>query len=580
VRRAGLRVALGAAALAAVVAAQAFAPPSAGAQEDDKNKKKAAADDSKADPLESLKPQLEEQDKLVEAGKAEDAVAVARERAKDGTAENWYLLGRALGNEAVKFAEDGRKEEGNRLLDEARECFEKSKEAGGLLYAPAHLGLARVDRYKGDLDGAVAELRQALRISRNFKEAALELARALWEKKLPSDAEFVLYQFLGERPKDTDSHLLLGMLKLRRNRLAEAEPEFRAVLSADPGNATARKALAADLMYQEKYDEAAEHFEIVRRATPKDDEPYTMLFNIYKRLKKRPEAMAVLNDVIRELPGTEHARLARGRLKELQDDPELWNTPEEDSPEALVRRLKSKDEDVLLTTLGRMRAYKWPALPGDVYRFLLKDEASPAVRLASIRLIGELADPQTLTVLEILLMHPTEREQDGAMRAEAAHALSGLKTDAVVPILFELLTDPNADVREWAVQGIASRTGRFYRADLAKRTDDKDWSAELALYRKWWASSSACYDKRSSALALADFYGQVKNDSKARVARYALPAMDDANEQTWRAGYDLFRAVTFVTFGADKGPAAPEERHRIAGEARKWLDADPKAGSK
>jgi tetratricopeptide (TPR) repeat protein len=531
-----------------------------------------AKDDPKSDPLEPLKPAMDEQDKLLDQGKAEAAVAAARERAKDGTPESLYLLGRALGNHAVKLAEGDRKEEGNKLLDQAREAFEKSKEAGGLLYAPAHLGLARVDRFKGDVDGAVTELRQALRISKNFKAAALELAQSLWQKDLANDAEYVLYQFLGERPNDAEAHLLLGLFKLQRKRFAEAEPEFRGVLSADPQNAAARKLLAADLMYQEKYEESAEHFEMVRKATPKDDEAYTMLFNIYKHLKKKPEAVAVLNDLAAELPGTEHARLAKSRLKELADNPELWNTPDEDTPEALVERLKSKDQDVVLKTLERMRAFRWPALPADVYRFLLKDEGTAAIRLASVRLIGDLADPQTLTILEILLLHPVEREQDATTRAEVAHAMSRLKTDAIVPMLFEVLDDPDADVREWAVQGIAARTGKWFRADLTKRTEVKDWPAELDLYRRWWASSSSSLTKRNAALAMGELYGRVEKGSKARVARYALPAMDDANEATWRAGYDLFRTLTFETFGSDKGPADAAERQRIAQAARKWLD--------
>lgn len=542
-----------------------------------------AQDDPKGDPLEPLKPAMAEQDKLVDSGKAQAAVAWARERAKDGTPESFYLLGRALGNWAVKVAEDKRKEEANKILDEARESFEKSKEAGGLLYAPAHLGLGRVDRFKGDLDGAVNELRQALRISKNFKAAALELAQTLWEKKLPSDAEYVLYQFLGERPDDAEARLLLGMLKLQRKRFAEAEPEFRAVLSTDPANQGARKFLAAVLMYQEKFKESAEHWEMVRAANPKDDEPYITLYHIYKQMKMRPEAVGVLNDLARELPGTEPARRAKAILKQLEDDPKLWDAAEEDTPEALAARLDSKDEAVVLKTLEKMRMYKWPALPAAVYHSLLKDEGTPAIRLAAVRLIGDLSDPQTLTILEILLLHPVEREQDTATREEVAHAMSGLKTDAIVPMLFEVLTDPDGTLREWAVQGIAARTGKWFRTDLTTRTEDKDWPAELELYRRWWASSSASLAKRNAALAMAALYGRVEKGSKARVGRYALPAMDDANEATWRAGYDLFRAVTFVTFGADTGAADAAERTRITQEARKWLEEQanqPKPGGK
>jgi tetratricopeptide (TPR) repeat protein len=533
--------------------------------------------DPKADPLDPLKEAMDEQDRMVDAGKAAAAVDVAKERAKDGSAASWYLVGRALGNQAVSISEAARAEESNRLLEEARLAFEKSKEAGGLLYAPAHLGLARVQRFKKDLDGAADELRQALRISRNFKAAALELAQTLWQKRLPSDAEYVLYQFLGERPNDAEARLLLGMLKLQRKRFAEAEPEFRHVLAADPGNVAAHKLLAADLMYQEQYDKSVEHWEFVRTATPKDDEAYTMLFNIYKRLRKKDEGIAILKAMIENLPGSEHARLAKSRLEELEKNPALWDLAEEETPEALVERLKSKDSAVVLKTLERMRMYKWPALPGDVYRFLLKEESDRAIRLAAVRLIGDLADPQTLIILEILLLHPAERENDAATRGEVAHAISRLQSDAILPMLFELLDDPSGEVREWSVQGIASRTGKWFRADLAKRTEDKDWPAERELYRKWWTSSSASLVKRQAMKAMAELYGKVERNNKGRIGRYALPAMDDPVEATWRAGYDFFRAATFVTFGSDKGDVPPEERRRIAAEARKWIDEQAQA---
>jgi tetratricopeptide (TPR) repeat protein len=545
---------------------------------------------------------MAEQDRLADAGEADACVAAAREAAKDGTAESLYLLGRALGNAAVKRLDAGGEDAAVKLLDEASVSFERSQEAGGLTYAPAHLGLGRVWRFRcemglrraaklegaertnaidaarRDLDGAIKEYRAALQITKAFKEAAIELTQALWERQLQGDAEYALYQFLKERPDDLDARLLLGVMKLQRKRFAEAEPEFRTVLSARPDHTAARKMLAADLMYQEKWEESAEHWEIVRSATPKDDEVYISLFSVYRQLKKKVEALAVLAALERELPGTEAARRARSLLEEVEKDPGAWESESESSPERLVRRLDSTDPQVVLDTLVAMRAYQWPALPAAVYRVLLRDRGTPAQRLAAVRLIADLADPQTVTILEVMLAHPAEREPDASVRAEVARALSLLPTDAIVPILFETLEDANADVREWSVQGIAARTGKWFRADLDVRTADKDWPSELELYRKWWASSSSSAAKRKSVVALGDLFGRVEKGSRSRVSRYALPAMDDPVEATWRAGYDVFRALTFKTFGADRGTVAPEERERIAREARAWLESE--AGKK
>jgi hypothetical protein len=275
------------------------------------------------------------------------------------------------------------------------------------------------------------------------------------------------------------------------------------------------------------------------------------------------------------LPGTELDKRARSLLDELAKDPHAWDPPPETSPAALVKRLDSADPTVVRETLEQMRKFPWDALPRQVYEnLLLRDAGAAPRRLAAVRLIADLRDPQTLTILEILLMHPApnERESDSTVRKEVARALAGLPTPAIVPILVPALEDPDPDVREWAVQGIADRTGKSFRTDLSVRTPAKDWPQELECYRRWWASPSASIVKRDAARAMSEIYGRVERGSKVRVARYALPALQDSAEATWRAGYELFRALTFRTFGSEKGSTAPEDRRRIAEEARVWLD--------
>lgn len=588
-------------------------------------------DAAPVDPLAPLKDAMAEQDHLVDAGKAEAAVAAARERVKDGTAESWYLLGRALGNVAVtkldpkqdpapqrpldvvaaKLQEGRQEADALRLLDEAATAFDKSQEAGGLTYAPAHVGRARVARFrfsitarridqidpkerapfvedaKHDLDLAIREYRAALQLAKTWKEAALELAQTLWERQLRGDAEYVLYQFLIERPKDPDARILLGMLKMERDRLAEAEPEFRAVLAADPDNHAARKCLAQVLLSRQKYSESAEHWEVVRQQNPKDDEAYIKLFHVYLKLGKKEEARKVLTDVVATMPGSEAARRAKLILDELEKNPAAWDAVDPESPKALVAQLDSPDPVVVQQTLEKMRGYKWPSLPGAVYRLLLRQEEGDnaslkathtAQRLAAVRLILDLADPQTLTILEILLAHPKEREPDAAVRAEVAHAISSLPSDAVVPVLFEALEDADPDVREWAVQGIAARTGKYFRKTLETRTADADWPPELKLYRAWWASTSASEAKRLACVALSAIYGRVEPGSKARVARYTLPALGDASAATWSAAYELFGALTAETLGWKTKPANAEERQKFAADAQAWLEQQAKGG--
>ena len=563
----------------------------------------ARSDDPRPDPLDALKDAIAEQDRQFDGGRGEAAVAAARERVKaEASAEGYYLLGRVLGVTAERMAGKAvsaeARQQVERIVEEASENFGRSDEAGGLTYAPAHLGLARVAMFRYSIalrdlqdlreeqraaqaaaamrhiDVAVKELQQALLISRNFKAAAIELSRALAEKKLESEAESVLYRFLVERPADAEARILLGMFKLRRHRFSEAEAEFRSVVSSDAANTEARRLLAVSLMNQEKFEESAQHWEMVRTAEPKDEESYVMLVRIYRRLKQNDKALGILDDLVRDMPGTEPARLATQMLEQLKADPHAWDAPETVTRESLVRDLDARDPEVVLKALTQMRQFKWSALPRGVYDVLRRTDSPAAHRAAAVKLIGDMGNPQALTIFEVMLFHPTDRDPDSAVRKELAHATAGLASDAIVPILFEALTDPDPDVRESAVQGIAARTGKWFRNDLAVRTPDKDWAAELELYRKWWGSSSASSAKRNAAIALAEMYGKVEKGAKTRVARYALAAMDDPVEATWRAGYELFRALTFRTFGSETDSVEAQERARIAREARAWLDQE------
>jgi tetratricopeptide (TPR) repeat protein len=553
----------------------------------------AFASAAEPDPLDPIKPAIEEQDRLMDQGKADQAIAAAKTRSKDGTPESFFLLGRVLtrtvtervlrktpppkrGDPPPKLVFQG---EDARMLDEGRESFERSKEAGELLYAPAHYGLGRVAFARGDKKRAVEELRQALRISKNYKEAAIFLAALLLEDGKGGEAEFVVYEFLQVRPRDVDARLLLGDFMMRKDRPDQAEPEFRLALGIDPANVEARRFLAIALMSQDgpgeaarkKLEESVQHWEMVRKARPKDDEAWVFLCRTYVKLKRLKEAEALLIDCRREFAGTEVVVWADQMLEQLRNPPE--QSSERKTLEELRQRLDAAaDEKTLQAVLEEMRNYKWPALPARVYRILYEPTWTPRLRVASLHLIADQVDPHTLTVLEVMLWHPKERDTDAEVRREVARTIAVLPTDAVVPVLFDALGDPDPEIREAGVKAIAARTGKWFRSDLSVRTPDADWPAELDCYRRWWASASASAAKRDAMKALTEIYGPVEKGSKLRVARYALPAMDDPLEATWRAGYDLFRALAFRTFGSETGFVTPQERSRIAKEARAWLD--------
>jgi tetratricopeptide (TPR) repeat protein len=364
---------------------------------------------------------------------------------------------------------------------------------------------------------------------------------------------------------------LLGMFKVKRKRWAEAEAEFATALEDAPDDLVARKGLGTSIMFQRRYEEAAGHLETVRGADPKQDDVYMTLFHIYRQLRDTEKATRVLEKAIRHLPGTEVARRAADRLKEIEEDPEAWAKPEM-SLEELVSGLDSPDESVVLKTLLTMQTMKWELLPEAVYRLLKPDVAGTEVRRQAVRLIGAVRDPRTLTILEIKLYHPRERDSDAGVRQETLEAVASLPTQASLFILWEALHEDDVLVREAAVKGLARRTGKWFRVDLDKPTPANLWPDELARYEAWWKTGAASLSKRKAVADLSGLYAHIRD--RDRIAGYLLHALDDRNPKTWRAGYDVFRVWTFTSFLADDEvqdvPLAT--RQQVAADARKWYD--------
>jgi len=519
-----------------------------------------------------LQAAMARQDELADAGKIDQMIAEARKGSDKGTPDSFYLLGRALGNKALGMKRAGRNKDFMELIEQAREAFATAKELGGLLYAPGFLGLARCARFEDDRVEATRQLKQALRVAPGFKTAALELAQVLWEQELYADAELELHRLLEKHPDDADARMLLGSLKVTRKRWSDGEREFRAVLSRDPENIAARKLLGTCLMFQEAFEESAEHWEMVRAAEPTDDEAYVTLFHLYRRQQNVEKARSVLEALIVELPDSEAANRARHTLEQIEKDPTYFlGAKTVEGPEQLIQQVEHGTDEERVRGLQKMRDFEWDSLPGVVYRMLSPKEAPPSVRRAALQLIGVHADPRTVPLVEILLFHPKERDPSIEVRRTAARALELLPTDAAVPMLMRLLADPDVDVREAGVRGIASRTGKWFRMDLEEVTPATDWPAELGSYRDWWVSSSGSIAKRRAVEQMVELFGHLRRGRNRLAGQYALEAMDDSRERTWRAGYALFRALTQATFGSERGPVSAEERQKITDEARAWV---------
>ena len=99
-----------------------------------------------------------------------------------------------------------------------------------------------------------------------------------------------------------------------------------------------------------------------------------------------------------------------------------------------------------------------------------------------------------------------------------------------------------------------------------------EWPAERAKYSAWWSGASGSLAKRDGADQMRKTFGALKR-GRERLAEYAVMVMDDSQERTWRAGYDLFRQLAGQSFGLESGNVHVDERRRITSKAQQWLSA-------
>lgn len=135
------------------------------------------------------------------------------------------------------------------------ESEEQSHKAEALKQLEANAGQSRVllgsamehlDR--GDIDSAIGELRQAVKISPEYPDAQTELALALLRKR-PDDAEAVrILRRALELKDDAHTHLQLGLVLEQTGQSREALAEFRQAAELAPGTIQAHRELAKAAM--------------------------------------------------------------------------------------------------------------------------------------------------------------------------------------------------------------------------------------------------------------------------------------------------------------------------------------------
>jgi Flp pilus assembly protein TadD len=168
--------------------------------------------------------------------------------------------------------------------------------------ARRHLAFGKTLQERGDMDGAIAEFREAVKIAPDDAQPHLDLGLALRDK---GDVEGAITSYrmtLHMRPNDPDAHYLLGTAYSEKGQLEASIGEFREAIRLRPGFDVAHNNLGHVLEQKGDLAGAIAEYRMAVKLRPLDPRAR---YNLGSALKDRgdlPGAVAELKETIRLKP--------------------------------------------------------------------------------------------------------------------------------------------------------------------------------------------------------------------------------------------------------------------------------------
>ena len=137
-------------------------------------------------------------------------------------------------------------------------------------------------------------------------------------------AETSLWTVLGSNPNDEEALTLLGVIRARQNRFAEAEALFRRALQINPQSLVAHRDLGNALAQEDKLDEALEQFAQAEALAPHDYQLKAQLAQLYAAKGQFSQALSTLQAIppshlpVEAIPVKAASLLATGHAAEAE----------------------------------------------------------------------------------------------------------------------------------------------------------------------------------------------------------------------------------------------------------------------
>lgn len=159
--------------------------------------------------------------------------------------------------------------------------------------AQLHQVMARELARQGNDDAAIANYREAIRIAPQLAELHSELGLLLYgssDARLKAEAEPELKTALQANPSDTRSEMTLAMIAEKRGDMKDAYARYSHVMEIDPNDSDACTGLAKLLVAMNQRDKARQLFERAIQLDPSNYIAHYRLSTLYRQAGRPDEA--------------------------------------------------------------------------------------------------------------------------------------------------------------------------------------------------------------------------------------------------------------------------------------------------
>jgi len=190
--------------------------------------------------------------------------------------ENNCLAHKALGDALIKKGQ----------IDEA---INQYQEAIRLIpgYAEAHYNLGTAFQKKGQIDEAISQFQEAIRLTPDYADAHNNLGGTLFKKGQINKAINQFQEAIRLKPDYADAHYNLGNALRKQGQIVEAINQYQEVIRLKPDDAEAYNNLGAALAMNGQIEEAISQFQEAIRLRPDYAEAHNNLARAL-RMKNAP----------------------------------------------------------------------------------------------------------------------------------------------------------------------------------------------------------------------------------------------------------------------------------------------------